>query len=158
LVITFGSVAGAVVYWLLITSFGALLSAGALLERRRRGRPIARWHLVAAATTLLGFAALGYTGVWRSFYSLERTDAGLGLTYHWPSRRVVVPWDSVQAVNTAPGYKGARPLRVVARDGRQHVSAMIPAAEALRLSRCLSGEVAWRRGQPGPAGSPDECR
>jgi hypothetical protein len=157
-VITFGSVPGAVVYWIFLTLFGVLLGGGALLERRRRGRPIQRWHIAAAMLTLLGFAALGYTGAWRAFYSLERTRAGFALTYHWPTRQVVVPWDSIAAVSTAPGYKGQRPVRVVARDGRQHLSAMISAHEALRLSRCLSGDVARRRGEPPPAGgSSDDC-
>jgi hypothetical protein len=156
-VITFGSVRGAMVYWVLMTLFGVLLSGGALVGRRRRGKPIRGRQMVAAAVTVLGFAALGYTGVWRSFYSLERKDAGLALTYHWPGRQVLVPWDSVRAVNTGPGFKGNRPLRVIAGEGRQHMSAMIPAREALRLSRCLSGEVARRRGSPTAETSSDEC-
>ncbi len=142
-----------------MTSFGVLLVGGMLLELRRRGKPIRRWHAIAGGITVLGFASLGYTGVWRSFYSLERTAAGLALTYHWPSRRVVVPWDSIERITTAPGYKGRRPLRVIARDGRQHLSAMIGARDALRLSRCLGAEVAQRRGDAPPAGaSADECR
>ncbi len=145
-------------YWVFIASFGVLLVGGMLLELRRRGRPIRRWQAIAAGITVLGFASLGYTGVWRSFYALERTAEGLRLTYQWPSRRVLVPWDSVAAVNTAPGYKGQRPLRVVARDGRRHLSAMIPVHEALRLSRCLTGEVARHQGGAAPAvASADEC-
>ncbi len=135
--IRFGSVSGAVVHWVFITSFGALLVLGMLLELMRRGKPMRRWHAIAGALTLLGFAALGYTGVWRSFYSLEHTDAGLDLTYHWPSRHVLVPWDSIERINTAPGFKGQRPLR---------------------LSRCLTGEVARHRGGAAPAvASTDEC-
>lgn len=145
------------VYWLLITLFGVLLAGGALLGRRRRGKPIRGWPTVAAGITILGFAALGYTGVWRSFYSLERKDAGLALTYHWPSRQVIVPWDSVRAVNTGPGFKGNRPVRVIAGKGREHMSAMIPAREALRLSRCLSGEAARRRGSAADTPPSGEC-
>ncbi|MGH7631415.1 MAG: hypothetical protein ACREOF_18925 [Gemmatimonadales bacterium] len=157
--IGFGSVSGAVVYWLFITSFGVLLVGAIILELRRRGKPIRPWHAIAAGITVLGFAALAYTGVWRSFYSLERTAAGLELTYHWPSRRVVVPWDSIERINTAPGYKDQRPLRVIARDGRQHLSVMIGARDALRLSRCLGAEVAQRRGEVLPAGfAAAECR
>jgi hypothetical protein len=157
-VITFGSARGAMVYWLLITLFGVLLAGGALLGRRQRGKPIRGWPMVAAGVTVLGFAALGYTGVWRSFYSLERRDAGLALTYHWPSRQVIVPWDSVHAVDTGPGFKGNRPLRVIAgKEGRQHVSAMIPAREALRLSRCLSSEAARRRGAAADTSPSGEC-
>jgi hypothetical protein len=151
-------VSGAVVYWLFITALGVLLSAGALAGRRRRGKPIGPWHVVAATVTVLGFAALGYTGVWRSFYSLERTEAGLALTYHWPSRQVLVPWESVGTVNTAPGYRGNRPVRVIERDGRQHVSAMIPMPDAVRLSRCLTAEVARRRDSAAALPPAAECR
>jgi hypothetical protein len=157
-VIRFASASGAVLYWLFITSFGVLLVGGVLLEIRRRRGPIRRWHAIAGALAVLGFAALGFSGVGRSFYALERTAEGLRLTYHWPTRRVLVPWDSIVAVNTAPGYKGQRPLRVVGRDGGRHVSAMIPVHEALRLSRCLTGEVARHQGGGAPAvGSADEC-
>ncbi len=157
--ITFGSVGGAAVFWVLITSIGVLLAGSALLELRRRGKPVGRGHLLAAIVTSIGFAALAYTGVWRSFYTLETVDEGVRLTYHWPLRRVLVPWDSVERFNTAPGYKGQRPLRVIVRDGRQHVSAMIGVREALRLSRCLGGEAARRRGEPAPADfSAAECR
>jgi hypothetical protein len=149
---TFGSVSGAMMYWLFIASLGLLLAGGGLLARRRSARPVRPLHLAGAGITVLGFAALGYTGVWRSFYSLEPTESGVVLTYHWPLRRVLVPWDSVGTVDTAPGFRGNRPLRLVARDGRQHLSAMIPARDALRLSRCLSGEVARRRGSPAPNG------
>jgi hypothetical protein len=155
-VITFGSVSGAAVYWAFLTGIGLLLAAGGLLELRRRDIRIARWHLGAAAFTVMGFAAVGYGGAGRAFYALERTDAGLALRYRWPARDVVIPWDSVRAVNTAPGYKGQRPLRVADRTGRDHLSAMIPAADALRLSRCLEADVARHRGVPTPA-APDGC-
>jgi hypothetical protein len=156
-----GSVSGATVYWFMITGIGVLLSGGALLELRRRGKPVRLGHLIAAGLTVLGFAALAYTGAWRSFYVLQRTTAGLQLTYHWPSRQVTVPWDSIDRINTAPGYKGQRPLRIVARSGREYVSPMLPATEAHRLSRCLSGDVARRRGSPASAAAgprtPDAC-
>jgi hypothetical protein len=159
--IQLGSVAGATAYWLMITGIGVLLSGGALLELRRRGKPVRPGHFTAAGLTVLGFAALAYTGVWRSFYGLERTTAGLQLTYHWPSREVMVPWDSIDRINTAPGYKGQRPLRIVARSGREYVSPMLPATEAHRLSRCLAGDAARRRSSAAPpAGvprTPDAC-
>ena len=159
--IQLGSVSGAMVYWAFLTAIGVLLAGGALLELRRRGKPVRRAHLIAAGVIVAGFLALGYTGVWRSFYAVERTPAGLELTYHWPSRHVTVPWDSVERIGTAPGYKGQRPLRIVARDGREHLSAMIPVREALRLSRCLAGDVArWRGGaaaSPADAEPSDSC-
>ena len=157
-----GSVAGATVYWAFLTGIGVLLSAGGLVELRRRGSPVRRAHLAAAALVVLGFAALGYTGVWRSFYGVERTASGLALTYHWPSRRVMIAWDSVARIDPAPGYRGQRPLRIVERGGRQHLSAMIPARDAMRLSRCLADDVVRRRaGGPGvrppSAERPDRC-
>jgi hypothetical protein len=151
--ITFGSVPGAMVYWAMLTGIGLMLSGAALVELRRRGVRIGPWHRGAALVTILGFAALGYAGVGRAFYTLEKTDAGLALTYHWPERRILVPWDSVRAVNTAPGYKGQRPLRVAARNGRDHLSAMIPVSEAIRLSRCLDADAARRRAREA-AGAP----
>ena len=155
--ITFGSVPGAMVYWVMLTAIGLLLSGAALVELRRRGARIARWHLGAALVTILGFAALGYAGVGRAFYALEKTDAGLAFTYHWPERKIVVPWDSVGAVNTAPGYKGQRPLRVAALNGREHLSAMIPVSEATRLSRCLDADAARRRAGEAPVAPAAGC-
>ncbi|HET8622766.1 MAG TPA: hypothetical protein VFM14_04335 [Gemmatimonadales bacterium] len=156
--ITFGSVAGAAVYWAFLTAIGVLLAAGGLLELRRRGVRFRRWHLAAAFVTTLAFAALGYAGVGRAFYALERTDAGVALSYHWPAREVVIPWDSIRTVNTAPGYKGQRPLRVAVRSGREHLSALIPVREALRLSACLNADLARHRSAGGPASAmPDGC-
>jgi hypothetical protein len=153
-----GSVSGAAVYWLFLTFFGIALAAGALLELRRRGKPIQRWHLVAAGAAIAGSAAFAYAGVWRSFYLLEPTDAGVVLTYRWPSRQVLVPWDSVAAVNTAPGYKGTRPVRLVLTSGGEHRSAMVPVREALRISRCVGAEVDRRQGRQANGLAAEGCR